>query len=70
MFLLEQDITRKRRANKTTSQMESERNDDNKNYEVEAICDSEVYTKESNNGHLPGLYHLIFWKSYLKEKNT
>ena len=33
----------------------------NKNgeYEVEAIQDSEVYARESESGHLPGLYYLV-----------
>ena len=38
--------------------------------EVEAIRDSAVYTKESESGQLPGLYYLISWKDFLKEKNT
>ena len=41
----------------------------NKEYEVEVIQDSAVYTKEADR-HLPGLYYLVAWKSYPKEKNT
>ncbi len=41
-----------------------------KEYEIEAICDSEVYTKKLDNGQLPGLYYLISWKGYPKEENT
>lgn len=40
-----------------------------KEYEVEWIWNSIIYTRESK-CHLQGLYYLILWKSYLKEKNT
>ena len=40
-----------------------------KEYEVNGIWDSAVYTRESA-GQLPGLYYLVLWKSYLKKKNT
>ena len=39
-------------------------------YKVEAICDSAVYAKESESGHLLGLYYLISWKGYPEEENT
>ena len=39
-------------------------------YEVEAIRDSAVYARESESGHLPGLYYLVSWKGYPKEENT
>lgn len=38
-------------------------------YKIETICNNKVYTNKSK-GHLSGLYYLVFWKSYLKEKNT
>ena len=38
-------------------------------YKVKAIQDSAVYAKEVD-GHLLGLYYLIIWKGYPKEKNT
>ncbi len=41
---------------------------DSKKYEVEAICNSAAYTRESE-GYLPGLYYLISWKSYPEEEN-
>ena len=41
-----------------------------KEYEVEAIRDSAVYARESESGHLSGLYYLVFWKGYLEEENT
>ena len=40
-----------------------------KEYKVEAISDSAVYTKESKD-HLPRLYYLVFWKGYLDEENA
>ncbi len=40
-----------------------------KEYEFEAIRDSAVYARESE-GHSPGLYYLVLWKSYPKEENT
>ena len=44
--------------------------DDSGEYKVEAIRDSAVYARESESGHLPGLYYLVFWKGYLEEENT
>ena len=44
--------------------------DDDKEYEVDGIRDSAVYAKESATGQLPGLYYLVSWKGYPKEKNT
>ena len=41
----------------------------NKEYEMEAIQDSAVYTKKLDS-HLPELYYLVTWKSYPKEENT
>ena len=38
-------------------------------YEIETICNSAVYTRESKSSHLPGLYHLVFWEDYLEKKN-
>ena len=69
MSLLEQDTTRKRRVDKDTTKLDA---GDNKSgeYEVEAIWGSAVYANESKSSHLPGLYYLVFWKSYLKEENT
>ena len=45
-------------------------NDDNKEYEVEAIWDSAVYASKWESGYLPGLYYLVAWKDYPKEENT
>ena len=55
---------------KTAEQLEFEAGNDNKEYKVEGICDSAVYAKESEVGHLPGLYYLVFWKDYPKDKST
>ena len=56
VLLLEQNITRKGRMNKfSVPEFEP---GDNKEYEIEAIRDSIVYTKEVD-GHLPGLYYLV-----------
>ena len=37
--------------------VELDAGDKNKEYEVEAIRDSEVYARELKLGHLPGLYY-------------
>ena len=44
--------------------------DESREYEVEAIWDSAVYVKESESGHLPGLFYLVSWKEYPEEENT
>ena len=69
MFLLEQDTTKKGRVDEKTSQLEFE-DDEGEEYEVEAIRDSAVYARESESGHLPGLYYLISWKGFPEEENT
>ncbi len=67
MSLLEQDTTRKGRVETAIELHEG----DSEEYEVEAICDSAVYAKESDSGHhLPGLYYLVSWKGYPEDKNT
>ena len=43
---------------------------ESRKYEMETIWDSALYARESESGHLPGLYYLISWKRYLEEKNT
>ena len=70
MSLLEQNTTRKEWINELFLEPEPEFDaGDNKEYKIEAIIDSVVYAKKAE-GHLPGLYHLVSWKSYLKEENT
>ena len=70
MSLLEQDITRKRRVDEEVKQIEFDIGNNNGRYKVKAIWDSVVYTRESESGHLLGLYYLVSWKKYPKEKNT
>ena len=41
----------------------------NKEYKVEAIINSAIYTKEAEK-HLLGLYYLVSWKGYPEEKST
>ena len=41
----------------------------NKEYKIEVIIDSTVYAKKAE-GHLPGLYYLVFWKGYLGKEST
>ena len=64
--LLEQDTTRKERVKKVP---ELDASDDSKEYEVEAIWDSAVYTMELESDHLPKLYYLVAWKGYPEEQN-
>ena len=69
--LLEQDNTRKGQVDEKIRQMEiNAGNNDSREYEMEKIWDSTVYTRKSESGHLPGLYYLISWKKYLEEENT
>ena len=66
--LLEQNTTRKGRVD--VENMELDAGDENGEYKVEAIRDSEVYARESESGYLPGLYYLVSWKGYPEEENT
>ena len=66
--MLEQDTTRKEQVDKKMTEMDFEV-DNSREYEVEAIWNSAVYTKKSES-HLPGLYYLVAWKGYSEEKNT
>ena len=65
--LLEQDTTRKGRVHEAE---ELDAGDDSGEYKVEAIRDSAVYARESESGHLLGLYYLVSWKKYPEEENT
>ncbi len=73
MSLLEQDTTRKERVdNKALPEPEKELEFEaggNKEYEIEAIINSAVYSQQANN-QISGLYYLILWKSYSEEENT
>ena len=71
MSLLEQDNTRKGRMEEEVKQIEFDAgNDDSREYKVEIIQNSAIYARESELGHLLGLYYLVSWKRYLEEKNT
>ena len=70
MSLLEQDTTRKGRVDEEVRPMGFNVGDDKSGeYEVKAIRDSAVYARESESGHLLGLYYLLSWKAYLEEEN-
>ena len=68
LLLLKQNTTKKERVVKKMIELEFEANN-SKEYKVEAIYDSAVYTKEAK-AHLSSLYYLVVWKSYPKEENT
>ena len=36
---------------------------------MEAICNSAIYAKELESGHLSEFYYLVSLKDYLEEKN-
>ena len=57
MLLLEQDTTKKGRVDNENVELDT--GDKNGKYEVEAIWDSMVYTRESESSHLLGLYYLF-----------
>ncbi len=68
--LLEQDTTRKGRVDKALPEPKKEfEARDNKEYKVEAIINSAVYSQQANN-QMPDLYYLVSWKGYPEEKNT
>ena len=68
MSLLEQDITRKEQVDGIITKLEFNAGNIEE-YKLEAIWNNVVYTKESKD-HLLGLYYLIAYKGYFKEKNT
>ena len=71
MSLLEQDIIKKGRVDeKTVKQLEFEAGGNNQEYKMEGICDNAVYARESEAGHLLGLYYLVSWKSYPEDEST
>ena len=68
--LLEQDTTMTGWVDEEVRQIVFNAGDDGRKYKVEVIWDSVVYAKESESGHLPGFYYLIFWRRYTEEENT
>ncbi len=72
MSLLEQDTTRRGWVDKALPELEKDLEfeaGDNKEYEVEAIINSALYSQQANN-QMPGLYYLVLWKGYPEEENT
>ncbi len=63
MSLLEQDNIRKGRV-EIAIELDKGNSEE---YEVEAICDSAVYARESE-GYLPGLYYLADGKATSRKK--
>ena len=39
-------------------------------YKVKGICNSMIYTRESEISYLLGFYYLVLQKSYLEDENT
>ena len=71
MSLLEQNTTKKGRVDKKiTEKLEFKAGGNNKEYKMKGICDSAVYTRESEVSHLLGFYYLVSWKSYPEDENT
>ena len=66
--LLEKDTTKKRQIDENNTAKLNIGDNKSDEYKIKAIQDSVVYTRELA-GNLPGLYYLVFQKSYLKEKN-
>ena len=67
MSLLEQYTTKKRQVDKKVTKLDFVAGN-SREYKVEAIWNSAVYANEVKS-HLLGLYYLVAWKRYPKEKN-
>ena len=68
--LLKQKTSKKEQINELFPESEQEFDiGNNKKYKVEAIKESNIYAKKTKE-YLPGLYYLVFWKSYPKKENT
>ena len=67
MLLLERNIIRKKQVEKIPKLDAG--NNDSKEYKVEAICNSIVYSNKLKSYPLE-LYYLVAWKGYSEEKNT
>lgn len=58
-------------VDEATSRLEFDNgNGGNGKYKVEEIRDRAIYAKELEESHLSGLYYLVSWKRYPKQKNT
>ena len=51
-------------------QLEFKAGGNNEENEIKGIRNSAVYTRESETGHLPSLYYVVFWKNYLKDESN
>lgn len=69
LSLLEKNTNKKGRIDETTSQLNLDKGVDGEKYKVERLCDSVVYVKKSECGHLLDLYYIVLWKSYPEEEN-
>ena len=69
MSLLEQNTKRKGSVDDENTAAKLDAGNESGKYKIEAIRDSAVHMKESESGHLPGLYYLVLWKRYPKEEN-
>lgn len=69
VLLLKQNTTRKKQVEENVTQLEF-RASDHEEYKIEGICNNIIFAKELEIGYLLVFYYLIFWKDYLKEKNT
>lgn len=71
LLLLEKNISRKKQVNKVTFQLKFDVKDDNsKEFQVEAIYDNEIYVIELENNHLLGIYYMVTRKDCAKENDT
>lgn len=61
MFLLKFNIIKKRQVNKKiVKQLEFKASENNKEYKIENIYNSVIYTRKLDIGYLLGLYYIIF----------
>ena len=67
VLLLEQVTIKKGWVDNNVTEFET---GNDKEYEVEGIRNSAVYTKKLVANHLAGLYYLISWKDYPEKENT
>lgn len=70
MSILEKNNTKKRQIKKVTFQVKFEENNNNKKYEVNTICNSAVYAKQSKIGYLLGYYQSLSQKDYPEKNKT
>ena len=59
MLLLEQNTTKKKQMDENIATKLGAGDNKSREYKVEAICDSAVYTKKSKSGYLLEFYYLV-----------